>query len=254
LSVAYHQRGILKFADTQVSGEQYLVERVLPRYLSTTGQTLFDIGAHQGVYSKQLRRNFPTATVYAFEPNAETFRILESNLVSEGVRCFNLGFGSEVGSGALYHYAHDRVTSHASVYKDVLMQLHGSPSVEKEVISISTLDSFCESLGIGHISFLKIDTEGHELEVLKGGMGMLSEGRIDIIQFEFNEMNVISRVFLRDFYNILFDFNIYRLDTSRLIRLAEYSTANEIFQFQNLVAIRRNLQNRDSETTQVPDA
>lgn len=253
LSVAHHQRGILKYENAKVSGEQHLIADVLPRYLRAAGQTIFDIGAHQGVYSKQLRKRFPTAAIYAFEPNAETFRILESNLVSDRVRCLNLGLGSEVGSGILYHYADNRVTSHASIYKDVLQQLHGSVRVGQEVFEMTTLDRFCESSGVGHIDFLKIDTEGHELEVFKGGTGMLSEDRIDIIQFEFNEMNVISRVFLRDFYEILGGFDIYRLDTHRLIPMAKYRPADEIFLFQNLVAIRRNLPGRSSETTQARD-
>jgi FkbM family methyltransferase len=253
LGVAHHQRGIMKYENAEVSGERHLIESILPRYLRAADQIMFDIGANQGVCSKQLRHRLPTSAIYAFEPNAETFRILESNLASDCVRCFNLGFGSDVGRGILYHYADNRVTSHASMYEDVLLQLHGSAHVAQEVFEMTTLDRFCESSGIGHIDFLKIDTEGHELEVLKGGASMLSEDRIDIIQFEFNEMNVISRVFLRDFYELLTGFDIYRLDTHRLIPMPKYRPADEIFLFQNLVAIRRDLLIQSSKMMQAKD-
>ena len=61
------------------------------------------------------------------------------------------------------------------------------------------------------------------------------------MQFEFNEMNVISRVFLKDFYDLLGDeWDFFRLDTRKLIYLGRrYDSANEIFKFQNIVAIRK---------------
>ena len=90
---------------------------------------------------------------------------------------------------------------------------------------------------------LKIDTEGYESEVLKGASRMISNELIDIIQLEFNEMNVISKVFLKDFYNMLPGYNFFRLDSNRLIALNNYNPANEIFLFQNIVAVKQNLIN-----------
>ena len=75
------------------------------------------------------------------------------------------------------------------------------------------------------------------MEVLKGAIKLISENRVGIIQFEFNEMNIVSRVFLRDFYKILDKYNIYRLDSNKLIPLLEYNSTNEIFKFQNLLAV-----------------
>ena len=61
-----------------------------------------------------------------------------------------------------------------------------------------------------------------------------------IIQFEFGECDIFSRVFLRDFYDVLADYHIYRLDSDRLIPLFEYEAANEIFRYQNFIAVRKN--------------
>jgi len=52
------------------------------------------------------------------------------------------------------------------------------------------------------IDFLKVDVEGHELEVFKGATGMLSQSRIGHIQFEYGGCNIDARVLLKD----LFDF------------------------------------------------
>ncbi len=86
---------------------------------------------------------------------------------------------------------------------------------------------------------MKLDTEGHELEVLKGATGLISQDAIGVIQFEFNEMNVLSRVFLRDFYRLLEGYYMYRLDSNRLVPLYRYSSENEIFRFQNFVAFNK---------------
>ena len=84
---------------------------------------------------------------------------------------------------------------------------------------------------------LKIDVEGFELEVLKGAEKLLREGRIKIIQFEFNEVNIIQRRFLKDFYDELPGFDFYRLDENRLIALNEWQPKHEIFLFQKVIAI-----------------
>ncbi len=78
-----------------------------------------------------------------------------------------------------------------------------------------------------------------ELEVLKGAAELLKRGAIKIIQFEFNSMNVYSRAFLHDFYCLLPGFEFFRLSADKLIPLNEYHSQNEIFLYQNIIAIQR---------------
>ena len=71
---------------------------------------------------------------------------------------------------------------------------------------------------------------------------MLEAGRIAVIQFEFNEMNVVSRVFMKDFLAILPNYRIFRLLPEGAIQFAVYDpTFMEVFAYQNIVAIRRDL-------------
>lgn len=88
---------------------------------------------------------------------------------------------------------------------------------------------------------MKVDTEGNEYHVLEGATQLLHNNKVDVIQFEFNEMNVISRVFLKDFYDLLPKHTMYRLDTQRLIPLGDYSPLNEVFRIQNIIAIHNDL-------------
>ena len=92
------------------------------------------------------------------------------------------------------------------------------------------------------IRLLKIDTEGSELKVLLGAAKTLQAQRIDMIQIEFNEMNVVSRVFFRDYFQLLREFDIYRLLPGELLPLRDYRPLYcELFAFQNLLAVRKGL-------------
>ena len=61
-------------------------------------------------------------------------------------------------------------------------------------VKVSSLDCFCKDQNIDRIDVLKIDTEGHELEVLKGAVNLLSSRKIRYIYAEFNELLPIKGV------------------------------------------------------------
>ena len=98
-------------------------------------------------------------------------------------------------------------------------------------------DVIADLHGVGRIDYLKIDTEGNELAVLEGAARLLAESRVGYIHFEFNEMNVVSRVFLRDFRKLLPSHRLYRLLPRGLLPLGERIVATEIFAFQNILAV-----------------
>jgi FkbM family methyltransferase len=189
--------------------------------------------------SAALRKSFPAARILAFEPNPITYKKLIETL--KDVECIEAGAGAETGKGLLHCYASDQTSGHASMYRDVFRFYEGyginaAADLTTFEFDIVTIDDVCRSRGIEAIDFMKIDVEGHELSVLKGAGEMLS--RISIIQFEFNEGNVLSRTFMRDFYEALRDYIFFRLAPQRLIPMGPYASRHEIFQFQNVLAVR----------------
>lgn len=102
-----------------------------------------------------------------------------------------------------------------------------------------TLDEVIRAEAITKIDLLKIDVEGFEYEVLLGAKEALSKGIIENIQFEFNDMNTVRRRFVRDFYNLLPDFNFFRLLPHSQIPLRRYDPAfHEFFVYHNLWATK----------------
>lgn len=240
LKVAHHSIGVLKYWNAKVSGERFVTTKLLPRFFNNSSRppVLFDVGANVGNYSLELAGLYPHARVFAFEPNRSTFEKLTSKTASFGnIECLNYGLGSKQGHLDMYTYENDLISEHASVYEKVLTDLHHSGTLIKRQVPIITIQDFCAERSIDRIDFLKIDTEGFEYEVLLGAQEMIKQKRISAIQFEFNEMNVISRVFLKDFYELLTGYDLYRVDSNRLIPLGAYDSINEIFKFQNILAL-----------------
>jgi FkbM family methyltransferase len=231
--------GILNYESHYISGERHFVERLLPLYISEGKSIMVDVGAYIGSYTKLLISSQPNALIWAFEPNPKTCAILERELNALNVVVVNKGLGASETILKFYDRKDCEGSSqHGSLYRDVIENIHHAESVELEV-PITTLDSFASENGIDHINLLKIDTEGHDLEVLKGGAGLLKEEKVDLLQIEFNEMNIVSHVFFRDIRNFLPDHIPYRLLSRGVIPLTESPLRTELFAFQNIVFVHR---------------
>lgn len=236
----YRELGILNSGNSEKTGEKYVVEKILPKLLNTDSPILFDVGANIGEYAQLLRENFPNAKIFAFEPNTKVYDILKKNVSKLDVQCQNIGMGPIISQDKLYSYQDS--TGLGTIKKEALETLYGlKEKIEEIEFSVSTIDYFCSQNKINQIDFLKIDVEGQEMEVLKGARQMLKSHKCSIIQFEFNNFNVIYRVFLKDFYDSLTGYNFYRLKKGGLVSLGKYDTINEVFKFQNILAVSKML-------------
>lgn len=147
-----------------------------------------------------------------------------------------MGVSSSEGVLKLYDYENGDGSEHASLYRDVIEKIHQGKAAEHEV-KVITLNEFAIEHQIERVLLLKIDTEGHELDVLKGFEPYIRKNKVDLIHFEFNEMNVASRVFFKDFWEFLPNYDFYRMLQDGLIPIENYNPVYcEIFAYQNIVA------------------
>jgi len=132
----------------------------------------FDIGAHRGETTLKLLRAFPGVHVHSFEPLPENFAALEEATAGiSGVRVINAAVSDRSGTVTI---ARGEATYHASV--------HGSG--EKVEVQAVTVDEYALEHGVDRIDLLKIDTEGHEEAILRGGLSQLERGGIEFVVCE----------------------------------------------------------------------
>lgn len=237
------QFGILQYKSHTESGEEFVVQKVLPSLIRMDKAVVFDVGANRGDYTDLICSAYPGCTIHCFEPRAQTAAALADRFKKRrlSVHVNAAGLGASIGEAELFDYPDGDASDHATLYQDVMLKQHKAKGTAVERVSICTLDKYCQENAIDNIDFLKIDAEGHELSVLDGGKGLISEKSVSIVQFEFNEMNIISRSLMIDFYDRLQDFNFYRLRRDGLLKMGDYSARHEIFEFQNVLAVRSDL-------------
>ncbi len=138
----------------------------------------FDVGANVGQTSREIQRAFPAARIFAFEPVAATFALLQANTRHlSHLRAFPLALGAQPGQGRIL--LHEKSDSNI-----LLVEENNAQSGPSETVEIETLDRFCSAQAVERIDLLKIDTEGHELAVLRGAEGLLASGRVRYIYAE----------------------------------------------------------------------
>ena len=156
--------------------ESYLIDWC-KQYCSKDANIL-DIGAHTGSYALSLSSH--CKKVYAFEPQKMTYYALCGGVALSNIRnveCINKGLGcqKQVGKKTLHIISNDGGGSsiHSSENEDL----------DTEEIEIVTLDS----LNIENVSFIKMDVENNEQQVLEGGLTTIKKCNYPHILFECND-------------------------------------------------------------------
>jgi FkbM family methyltransferase len=233
--------GIGSGGNVENSGEKSILKSL--KALRQDGYCLFDVGANKGDFTKIILDFFNNndIEVHSFEPSKATFELLSNNIKSDKVILNNKGFGKKAGVFPFYTDAPG--SGIASLTKRKLDYL-GVDFEYSEDVSIDTLDNYCLTNNIKNIDLLKLDVEGHELDVLEGSKETLKRRIIKMISFEFGGCNIDTRTFLRDFYYLLneFSFLLYRVTPSGYFYLIDnYSEKLELFRTTNFLAIRKDL-------------
>ena len=225
--------GVLNFWSQSASGEKHFLADALRRKRQPI---VLDVGANVGDYTSAVLAINASAIVHAFEPSSVACKQLKNLGHKSNVTIVNSAVGSEQGQLTLYDYKGTSGSMHASAHREVIEELHGGQAQGEKVL-VQRLDGYLEKNGIERVDLLKIDTEGLEYDVLVGLGRYLENGAVEVIQLEFNEMNVMSRRFFNDFWGLLKDYEIYRLLPAGQLKIDAYSPLYcEIFAYQNLVA------------------
>jgi FkbM family methyltransferase len=219
-------------SDMANNGELRFLRDIVP-----TCSTIFDVGANVGDWAALALSLNPKVDIHCFEPSHSAFKILNSRQLP-GAVLNNFGMSSTSGTATLYVFS--AASGMNSLYRrSGLEEGYGfGPQEQEETIVIETIDRYCQSNGVGVIDYLKLDVEGHEIEVLKGAHEMLATRSLRIIQFEYGGCNIDARVLLKDFFFFLgrYGYFLYKIYPDRIRHFPRYDQRLENFQYQNWIA------------------
>lgn len=159
----------------------------------------FDVGAHIGTYTDMIVKRSNSYEGHLFDVTKTTFeKCLERHGKNPRLTINNAALSDTVGEIEYRSYPGDPTRNGIS---GVGPEAH----FEFELLKAPcwTGDHYCETHHIDHINLLKADAEGYDLHVIKGFDNMLSKGKVDIIQFEYNVKHSETHCMLGDFYSYL---------------------------------------------------
>jgi len=197
---------------------------------------VLDVGANIGQYSRIARQALPDAQIYSFEPNPASFARLKARSEQLRIHAVPRGCGAAPGKMTLFDSDPDSGTGLATLVPDVFEQRGVEPA--RIDVELTTIDDFCEEHGLDEIHLLKIDVEGFEKAVLQGATRMISGKKVRFIQFEFNEMNLLSHTTMEDMQALLPSYRLHRIlyDGSLLPIHSAPEIRRNLFDYQNIVA------------------
>lgn len=262
--IRYHRRSYLvsKFADIckkylrlyynedyfniTDNGEEYIIKKY-SEFVKKSSVNIFDVGSNQGDWSRVCLDYFNNSTLYCFELVPETLTRLHKNMDQfNNVRILDYGLSNQNDTVDIsWNKSNDETSSINPRDLDTLDDPWAKNSVYEVVqCKVCKGDTAVSELGVEKIHFLKIDVEGHELEVLKGFEATFKKGsRPDLIQFEYGNTYLSSNSTLSDVYKLLKakGYVLGRLYTQG-VDFKEYSIDDDNFRMGNYIAVNRNLE------------
>ena len=212
--------------DFRLNGEGRVLTTLLP-----TCQVVFDVGANVGDWAKLALGINPASSIHAFEPSKDTFDALRARHFGENVTLNQLGLSSTNRTAVLHQFGSQATAN--SLYEQTGVAMLTQSGAEE--IRLATLDDYCATAGVDRIDYLKIDVEGHELDVLRGARRMLSERRIGLIQLEYSFGYIAARAYLKDVFTELNEvgFRAHKILPKQLLSAPSYDERHETFRVSN---------------------
>jgi FkbM family methyltransferase len=148
------------------------------------GMQVFDIGANIGLYSiTAAKRIGASGRVLAFEPSIESYERLRRNLELNHVTTV-----STIKIALTDRHGGELTLKRDPGFRDgdrfLTADAGSAAGGDTESVPITTLDRYVADNGIDRIDFLKIDIEGGELAVFKGGSETLKHNKDIVMMFE----------------------------------------------------------------------
>lgn len=228
-------QGIGSGWDVKTSGESSLINLFSN---INKHKIIIDTGAHKGEFTDLVLSNLSNVTIHQFEPQQLCIDVLEKKYKdNDNVIINEFALSNTEGQSQIYYT--EEGTGGASLTERKLK--HNDATIEgNEQVKIDTLETYINNSDIDNIDLLKIDVEGNELDVLRGGENLFKNEKVKVCSFEFGGCCIDTRTFLVDYFDFFekHGYHLYRLTPGGyLYPLPKYREIDERFRTTVYVAI-----------------
>lgn len=189
---------------------------------------VFDVGCSYGEYTIALiekMRDIPY-TVHCFDPVSDFCEIQRREFGHHlNIHINNFGISDHKGDATFCRIkGNEAMEGCSSLCLRPEFVRDNWPYVLTQV-KLDTLDNYIRDNDIRHIDLMKVDVEGNEYNVFKGGKEMFINETVDIIQFEYNSCLRDMGFFMADIIHYIDPFNYSLCDfiEGRFIKLTEFT-------------------------------
>jgi FkbM family methyltransferase len=151
------------------------------------GMTMIDIGAHMGMYTMTASKLVgESGVVVAMEPSTREFQRLTFHVNLNdlrNVRCLQVA-GSSVSGEATLKIASEWNSGHNTIGEFFNPEVE---TIREERVLTQTLDAVVSAQNLERVDLIKIDVEGHEMQVLAGAVETLTRFRPSLLIEVFEE-------------------------------------------------------------------
>ena len=187
------------------------------------GSVAIDAGANIGLMSLILSKLVGNkGKVFSFEPGPVSFGLLRRNVYSNGIKS-NIILSDNALSdsiGKFELFINPNAESDNQLHKDIDEYLFkNEPLREKFTVNTQTIDNFLEKnqIDFNQVSFVKIDTQGHDLSVLRGGIKLFTTTNKIAVLIEFAPyLKAWEKQTIDQFYSELLSYGFSIYDDSKI--------------------------------------
>lgn len=166
-------------------------------------KTVLDIGGNVGRFSKTMEHLFPDANIIAFEPLPECYGKMIKLMNGYGkFEAYNIGLGDEKGELEMEQNHHDPSSSFLQMSDLHISSFPQSKGGTKKLVEVKLLDELEGELNIQGPMLIKVDVQGFEGKVIKGGLNTFAKAKILILELSFQELYK-GQPFFDDIYKML---------------------------------------------------
>jgi FkbM family methyltransferase len=149
----------------------------------------FDVGAHIGQTATEMRRVFAQARIDSFEPHPDSYACL-AKLADVNLTTHRLAISNRCGEAPFFVRSEPTnrpvaASMNNSLVADTQFGLVAGRHTRSITVERTTIDCFCDANAVDRLDLLKIDTEGHEAEVLDGARETLAHRGVRLVFLEF---------------------------------------------------------------------